>query len=290
MMYLYLQMNFLYKKGSNIMSQQLPPDGGQPWNPHQPGYSRPLYNPPSQPGYPPQQPVYPQSPTFYPPHQLGYPQPGQMQPPPFTPPPSKRTRIAKWMRRHPVWTAIIVIVCLSIVIGPFTGNHSDTTSTTASVAPTHPATTVVPTATLAPTPKPKPTPTPKPTVSPAQLEALYKSITTTTTVDALDKDGAADKGHDVHFTGRLLKFVKDDSGNTAGANVDDPNTASSSVIQVVFPKGTDINQLNEGNTIEIWGTDAGVFSGTNTFGGTVQEVGIATNYLTDQTTTYSTNS
>jgi hypothetical protein len=123
-----------------------------------------------------------------------------------------------------------------------------------------------------------------PTVSPAQLETAYKASTINTTVATLDKDGNVDNGKDVHFTSTILNFVKDDSGNTAGANVDDPNT--SGVIQVVFPQGTDLSRLNTGDTLEVWGTDAGVSSGPNAFGATVQEVGIGALYMTDQTTGY----
>ena len=102
----------------------------------------------------------------------------------------------------------------------------------------------------------------------------------------MDKDGNNDQGNDVHFTCSILSFVKDSSGNTAGANVDDPN--SSSVIQVAFPDGTDLSQLNTGDTLEVWGTDDGTSSGTNAYGATIQEVGVSAAYMTDQTTGYST--
>ena len=282
------------------MSQQFPPDNGQPWNPQQPpNYSQPLYGLPSQqPGYPQQPPTfYPQQPG-YPQQQIPYPQPGQQIP--VQPQKKKRPTLKEQWNSGPAGKcgviAVVVVAllicgaCSGIANAVSRGSQQTAAQPTQAPAQVAPAATAVPTTKPVPTPKPRPTPTPKPTVSPAQLEALYKSITTTTTVDALDKDGATDKGHDVHFTGRLLAFVKDDSGNTTGANVDDPNTASSSVVQVVFPKGTDITQLNEGDTIEVWGTDAGVFSGTNAFGGTVQEVGIAAGYLTDQTTAYSAGS
>jgi hypothetical protein len=141
-----------------------------------------------------------------------------------------------------------------------------------------------------PTDTPTPTPFPTPTVSPAQLEALYKTITKPTTVTNLDKDGTADKGKDVHFTCTILSFVKDSTGATVGANVSDPGSSSSSVIQIVFPTGTDITQLNEGDALEVWGTDEGVFSGTNDFGATIQEVGVGALYLTDQTTNYQAGS
>ena len=90
----------------------------------------------------------------------------------------------------------------------------------------------------------------------------------------------------MHFTATILNFVKDSNGNTAGANVDDGIT--SGVIQVIFPSGTDLSQINTGDTIEVWGVDEGSFSGTNGFGATVQEVAVSAVYMTDQTTTYQT--
>lgn len=106
-------------------------------------------------------------------------------------------------------------------------------------------------------------------------------------IATLDKDGNNDQGNTVHFTCAILNFVKDSSGNTAGANVDDPN--ASGVIQVAFPAGTDLGQLNTGDTLEVWGVDDGTSSGQNVFGATVQEVGVAAAYMTDQTTSYSTS-
>src|SRR2546421_530111 len=148
--------------------------------------------------------------------------------------------------------------------------------------------TEAPTATPVPTDTPRPTDTPVPTQSPAQVEKAYKALTTSTTVTNLDKDGNGDKGKDVRFTCKISNFVKDDSGNTAGANVDAPDY-SSGVVQISFPDGTDLRKLNEGDILTVWGNDGGVFSGQNAFGGTVQEVGVATLYLDDQTTNYQTH-
>jgi hypothetical protein len=136
---------------------------------------------------------------------------------------------------------------------------------------------------------PAPTATPVPALSPAQVEKAYKATTSPTTVDNLDKDGNSDKGKNVYFTCKIIKFVKDDSGNTAGANVEAPASYSISVVQVAFPTGTDITKLNEGDIVEVWGTDEGVFSGQNAFGGTVQEVGITAKYINDKTTNYQTS-
>jgi len=91
----------------------------------------------------------------------------------------------------------------------------------------------------------------------------------------------------VHFTATILNFVKDSNGNTADANVSDPTF--SSVIQIGFPDGTDVSQLNKDDTIEVWGTDGGTASSTNAFGATIQEVVVSALYMTDHTTGYSTN-
>ncbi len=110
---------------------------------------------------------------------------------------------------------------------------------------------------------------------------------TTITVADLDKDSNTVSGTDVHFTATILNFVKDSNGNTTGANVNDPGSFSG-IIQVLFPAGTDITQLNAQDTIEVWGTDEGTFSGTNAFGVTVHEVAVSALYLSDQTTGYTT--
>jgi hypothetical protein len=107
-------------------------------------------------------------------------------------------------------------------------------------------------------------------------------------VTNIDKDGSADQYKNLHFTCTIAGFVKDDTGNTSGANVSDPDTLK--VIQVAFTPGTDISQLNEGDTLEVWGLDAGVSSGTNGFGATITEVGVQTLYLNDQTTGYEAHS
>ena len=88
----------------------------------------------------------------------------------------------------------------------------------------------------------------------------------------------------MHFTCTILNFVKDSNGNTAGANVDDPNT--SGVVQIAFPANTDLSQLNTDDALEVWGTDEGTQTGQNAFGATIQEVGVLALYMTDKTTNY----
>ena len=112
----------------------------------------------------------------------------------------------------------------------------------------------------------------------------FRASATDTTIATLDKNGNANQHTNVHFICTILDFVKDSNGNTAGANVDDPD--SSGVVLVAFPIGTDLSQLNRGDTIEVWGIDDGVSTGKNAFGGDVQEVGITIVSMTDQTTGY----
>jgi hypothetical protein len=157
-----------------------------------------------------------------------YPQHQWYQQPPKEPKLPWYKKLITWGRRHPIVSALIIGGILAIcVIGSLSSTPSSTnenqtgssTQTSSQIQSTQDIATQVPTQqpTLAPTPKPTPT------VSAAQLEATYKAITTDTTIATLDKDGNADQGKDVHFTCTLLNFVKDSNGNTAGANVDDPN-------------------------------------------------------------------
>lgn len=194
----------------------------------------------------------------------------------YTQPPPKKSR--KLLRNKWFWIAVIAFIALSGIVTALSGGNSSTTPTS------NTATQATQQATQAPTTQP----TQAPTISAKLLEATYKASTTTTTVSALDKNGNTWKDKDVHFTAVISGFVKDDSGNTAGANVDDPN-GGSGVIQIAFPPNTDISRLNQDDTIEIWGLDGGTASGQNAFGATVQEVVVSALYLTDKTTGYQTH-
>ncbi len=260
----------------------------------QPNYMQPQTNYPpqqqwQQPPMPPQQQWNPQQ-TPFPPQQ--YPQQQWYQPPPKEPKRKWYQRLFAWCRRHPIATAVIIIVFLLIgIIGNTTSPQTSTDTPT--VQATQAARDVTAIAqdnqTLTPSQQPTiaPTQKPAPTVSAADLEAAYKASTTSTTVATLDKDGNSDLGKDVHFTCRILNFVKDSNGNTAGANVDDPNM--SGVVQIAFPTNTDLSRLNSDDILEVWGTDDGTASGQNAFGATIQEVVVSANYMTDKTTNYQAN-
>jgi hypothetical protein len=250
------------------------------------GYQQP-------PSYPPQQETeYPQYPPQFPPQQ-------EWQQPPMQPhqPPKKRSRRNLWI----AIVAIILIVFATVgILRQFTASTPtnpipqagkpttviDSAQQTATDTSFQQTAVAVSNSWMTDTPTVSPT-TPIPTKTQAQIESDYKASAVSATVASLDKDGSADTGKTVHFTATILNFVKDSSGITAGANVTTSDT--SSVIQVVFSSGTDITQLNQGDTIEVWGTDDGTFSGTNAYGGTVQEVGISATYLFDHTTNYQAN-
>lgn len=260
-----------------------PSQSGQPDQSAQPDQQYPQWQQQTQQSLPNQQPLGQQLPNN------GWQQPanfGQFQP--LQPQPKKK-RKRLWILG--IVGGILLFSCaICGVIGGGLSQASNTGSATAAQVATPVGQAIqptsVPTDTPTPVPTDTPTPVPTPTETPAQIEADYKASTTNTTVINLDKDGSADAGKDVHFTCQILNFVKDSTGNTAGANVDTQDSYSSSVIQVAFTPGTDLTQLNQGDILEVWGTDQGVSSGTNAYGGTVQEVGITAEYMNDQTTNY----
>ena len=202
----------------------------------------------------------------------------QYTPPPVQPPAPKK----RWGKGKRIIIGLVAVFVLSAVIAGVIEGLSGGNSTQSTIQPTAAPTQAAQQATQAPTLEP----TQAPTISPAVLEATYKASTTDTTVSDLDKNGNTWNGKDVHFTATIFGFVKDNSGNTAGANVDDPT--SSGVIQIAFPPNTDLGRLNQSDTIEVWGLDGGTASGQNAFGATVQEVVISALYLTDTTTGYQT--
>lgn len=271
---------------SDSWGQRPPPNNQQPWgqppqSPTQQPWGQPLQPPPQQPwGQPPPPPQQPwgQQATNY-----GWqqPLPGQFQQAPQ--PPKKKNRL--WLVLGIVVGVLVLSTVLCGVINSLP-KTSNTASTTGDQTATPGDTSTSVAQVVQPTTVPTATPTPAPTKTSAQIEASYKTSTISTTVTNLDKDGAVDKGKDVHFISKISMFVKDSAGNTVGANVEEQDSYSSSYVQVQFTSGTDITKLNEGDILEVWGSDDGVFSGTNAYGGTVQAVGITAQYMLDQTTNY----
>lgn len=133
---------------------------------------------------------------------------------------------------------------------------------------------------------PMPTDTPAPTPVPTESPARYKASAHPVTVADLAKDPNAYKGKPVKFTAVISDFVQDSSGNTAGANVEDPNDYSS-VVQIAFTPSFSLAHVNKGDTIEVWGQGLGAFTGTNAFGATITEGAVQEVYLHDYTSGYS---
>jgi hypothetical protein len=118
-----------------------------------------------------QQPPYYQQPTFnYPP-----------------PPPKKRG----WFRRHPFWTALIILLCVSAIYGVVndatTSTKPDATTTPiATNIPTQPPATVKPTA----TPKPVPTQTPVQRIQSQTSQLASDSTEFGSNISSKDTNGA----------------------------------------------------------------------------------------------------
>lgn len=302
---------------------QQPPAGGpvpsQPYYPQWPptqgtAPSQPLYpqQPPMIPGAYPSQPLYPQQPYMgAAPSQPLYPQ----QPPVgytgYTgypggapiPPTYVRTNLGEyWKNAKNGKRNISILAVLTILFfmcgGLSSGFHGDSANANSTVLSTSgqgsattsdqsngqgagaPQPTYIP----LPTDTPVPPPTPVPTESPAQYKASAKSVT----VADIAKDPNTYKGKTVKFTAVIANFVHDSNGNTAGANVLDPNDYSS-VIQIAFTPDFSLAHVNKGDTIQVWGQGLGAFSGTNAFGATITEGAVQEVYLHDSTTGYSDN-
>jgi hypothetical protein len=278
-----------------LMNNEYP--NSQPNNTNNPN-SYDSFNQPQQPNGPYQQP----SQTNLPPYQMGqgsY-QPGQFPPPQYQPQSQypmqqspRQTGVKSfwpWYRRQKIGikfglgclglVAVFMLCGLCSTMAGLTKSQTGTTQTS--------NTTQANQASIS-KPKrismPKPTPKPKPTQSSVQIESQVKAAAIDSTVSNIDKAGNEDKYKNLHFTGVISDFVKDDSGDTAGANISDPNDPSA-VIQISFPSSTDYTKLNTGDIIEVWGLGGGTVTGQNAFGGTIQEAVVQTTYLTDQTTGY----
>lgn len=295
------------------MGQTPPLAGGtpaQPYQPQQPPFGAPM---PSQPYYPqgmpaqgaaPSTPLYPQQPAapvatgVYPSQplysqqppvgQMGYPGGGAPVPPAYM-----RTNLGEYWknakngkRNLSILAALMILLFLGGSLISALGNSgasagADSSSTTSATSQSSDQSGAVTQATI----PPAPTATPQPVES----EAQYKASATSVTVADIAKDPNSYQGKSIHFTAVIANFVQDSNGNTAGANVDDPNDFSS-VVQIAFTPSFSLTHVNKGDTIEVWGQGLGSFSGTNAFGATITEGGVQEVYLHDSTSGYSDNS
>jgi hypothetical protein len=137
-------------------------------------------------------------------------------------------------------------------------------------------------------PAPTATDAPPPTAVPTQSPSQYKKTAQNVGVADIAKDPNSYKGKPVMIQAVVLNFARDSNGNPVAANVDGPDF--SGPIQIEFSSGLSVKNINENDTITVWGQGAGSFSGTNSFGATIQEGAIYEVYLHDSTTGYTDNS
>jgi hypothetical protein len=278
-----------------FQAQQPAAGGPAPSHPYYPQWPLTQGAAPSQPQYPqqpymgaaPSQPLYAQQP---PAGYTVYPYVGPPIPPTYV-----RTNLGEyWKNAKSGKRNLSILAVLTVLFwvcgGLSSGFHGDTTNTGSTAVSNSGNGSISTTgqsdgqsgAVAQPTDIPAPTVTPVPTESPAQ----YKASATSVTVADIAKDPNAYKGKTIEFTAVIADFVQDSSGNTAGANVDDPNDYSS-VVQIAFTPSFSLSKVNKGDTIEVWGQGSGAFTGTNAFGATITEGAVQEVYLHDSTTGYS---
>jgi hypothetical protein len=244
------------------VEQPTPP----PQPPMYPSHPYQEYAAVEQPQPAPQPPTYQQQPPVYPPPM--YPPPTYPPPQQPVPPPKKKMSTGmKWL------IVAVVILALGLVGGIFQAVGGSRTS----VQPT-------PTqqATPAPTQNPSAVTPPPPQVTPTpSAEDNYKSSAKTMTIAEIVQAGDSSKNKIVHFQGMVGLTVTSDSG-VPGAGIFDPSDSNNLVI-VAFAKGTDLSKIHEGDTIEIWGMDAGMLHS-----GSLDAPGVMAKYFTDHTSGYTT--
>lgn len=152
---------------------------------------------------------------------------------------------------------------------------ASTTATTTTAEPPTTTTTLPPTTTT--------------TLSLEQIVAQYKASAQHVTVADIAKDPNSYKGTVVTFTAKVVDFVQDSSGNTSAANISDPDDYSS-MIQIAFGPLFEVEKVNKGDIVTVWGKGLGSFNGQNGFGATITEGEVGEVYLTDSTSGYVDNS
>lgn len=145
-----------------------------------------------------------------------------------------------------------------------------------------------------PTSKPTAVPTPEPTKRPVSPTPTPAPIPTdangfpmdaeAVTVAQIAKVPSAYNQQKVTFTCRVASFAKNDNGDAAAINCVDPNDVSS-IIQI---SGSlfDFTQINQGDTVRIYGMGTGAATGKNAFGGDVTEGLVDGLFINDITSGY----
>ena len=142
-----------------------------------------------------------------------------------------------------------------------------------------------PTIKALPTSKPVPTDTPIPTPTTQQLDTNgfptdYQKVTVTN----IAKVPSAYNKVTVMFTCKILSFAKDDNGDASAFNCSDPSNIGA-IIQVVGPL-YDFTQINENDTVRVYGGGQGASTGKNIYGGDVSEAIILGVHINDLTSGY----
>jgi hypothetical protein len=211
-------------------------------------------------------------------------------------------------RRSRRWWAITTGVVVLIAIVGVAGSAGSkpaavlVANVPAATAPTNVPTSAAPTAvptaaptavpTAAPTAAPTDVPTAAPTVAPTaapesqhSIVAGYQATSTRVTIAQLANSPSTYDGTTVSFKATIVNFLQDSTGATTAMNVSDPNDFTS-LVYVQLGTFADVTQMNKGDTVTIWGDGMGDISGTNAYGGSINESAITEVYLVDPTSGY----
>jgi hypothetical protein len=93
------------------------------------------------------------------------------------------------------------------------------------------------------------------------------------------------KGKGLVFQCSVSSFLKDDNGDVAALNCDDPNDFSS-YVQVGISKDTDATKINQDDLVKVYGMGLGATSGTNAYGGQITTGAVMGLYMNDLTSGY----
>lgn len=198
------------------------------------------------------------------------------------------------MWKHANWSKtvkwVITVIIALIVIG--NGSNANKTSTPSSVSNQVSSgdQTKTGTATIenspVPTEIPIPTDTPMPSLTPKQMFSEFQKSAKSVTIAQLYKTPNSYQGEDLLFTCDVSSFPKDENGDVAAINCFD-QSGSGANVQIGIGTDVDVTQINENDTLRVYGVGSGAIKGTNAYGGAITTAGALGMYLDDLTTGYS---
>ncbi len=124
-----------------------------------------------------------------------------------------------------------------------------------------------------------------PPETPDQIVADFVKNAQTVTVANIYKSPNSYKDKSIVFTCSVSGFPKDNNGNVAGLNCNDPNNYGSNV-QVAIGSDVDVTKINDNDTIKVYGMGLGAIKGNNAFGAEITTGGVMGLYINDLTTGY----